>query len=364
MTGKPEKKAPSSLMVIEGGKPGTIVTAESARMTQDQVELMRRTLCPDLNDDEASLYVHFANSCGADPLKKEAWAQVRFAKAKDRYGNVRTDNNGKTIYERRLVMGLSKHQVQKRLEDRPDFTGIQSAVVYEKDQFEADLGTGFIKHVVKSLMKKDRGMMIAAWCRITRHNKDPYVRILDIAERKGDNASHGWGSMPETMLLKCVEMDAVRAVYPKDFANVYDEAEADTFGERIASQDVQEVPATVKAVEAFANDLPPVSAPTSEARPIDIETKSQGGAFVSDDQIRGLVAVMQEFQLDAAQFGAILRKELGHELSALTNIKKPEFQKLAKVWQSVREGTFILMSGKILRPEEVAEFKKGDEIPF
>lgn len=371
MSGKPDKKAQArSLTVIEGGKPGTLVTAESARMTQAQVDLLKRTMCPDLLDDEVSLYVHYCQSSGADPLKKEAWAQVRFAKAKDKYGGDKVDGSGKQVYERRLVMGLSKHQVQKRLEDRPDFAGIQSAVVYEKDTFEADLGTGFIKHVVKSLMKKDRGMMIAAWCRISRRGKEPYVRILDIAERRQDTGSYNWKSMPETMLLKCVEMDAVRACYPKEFANVYDESEADTFGERIPVQDLQETSATVnttvKEIETFAAELPTVPA-TPAVHPIDVEAPSRGGAFVSADQMNGLKAVMQEFQLDAAQLGALVEKVIKRKVKAMADLVKPDFQKLAKVFEGVRDGTYTLSGGKLLTPEDIEAFKKpkdGDEIPF
>lgn len=363
----------NQLAVIPGGKRDrALVTEESARMTRDQVALMRRQLCPDLTEDEAALYVHFANSCGADPLKRETWAQVRFVKAKDQWGNDKIQN-GRQVYERRLVMGLSKNKVQQRLEERMDFAGIQSAVVYDKDEFTADLGSGYIKHIVKSLLKKDRGMMIAAWCKISRTNKEPYVRILDLAERKQDTGSYNWKSMPETMLLKCVEMDAVRACYPKELGTVYDEAEADTFGERLDPSKMEEhqpepplVDSTVKDIQEFSQALPSVSSePPAAAFVTDIPT--QGGAFVSDEQIRGLKSMMEEFHLIPADFGAILKKLLSRDVKSVADVRKPEYQTVAKAFEKVREGTLILSGGKLFTVDEIAEFKKDtpeDSLPF
>lgn len=366
MATKSDKRKAGGLTVIEGGKGGDVITSDAARMTQEQVELMRRTLCPELNEDEAALYVHYCQSSGADPLKKEAWAQVRFAKKKDQYGND-VIRDGKQVYERRLVMGLSKNQVQKRLEERPDFAGLQSAVVYEKDEFTADLGAGTIKHVVKTLVKKDRGMMIAAWCRISRHGKEPYIRILDVTERKDAN-SFNWGKMPETMLLKCVEMDGVRACYPKEFGTVYSEEEAGTFGERLDPAQMADAPATssesaTKEIEAFAQELPAVGA---EAQ-FDTEGGAQGGAFVDDNQMRGMKALLQEFGLSNADFGAIVEKVTGRKAKSLADVRKPEYQKIAKAFDSVRAAEYALRGGKLYFPGESepgASSKPSVEIPY
>lgn len=371
MSTKPDKKKGGALTVIEGGR-GDVITGDAARMTKDQVELMRRTLCPDLNEDEAALYVHYCQSSGADPLKKEAWAQVRFAKKKDSYGSD-VIRDGKQVYERRLVMGLSKNQVQKRLEERPDFAGLQSAVVYEKDEFTADLGSGAVKHVVKTLVKKDRGMMIAAWAKISRNGKEPYIRILDVSERR-DDKNFNWGKMPETMLLKCVEMDAVRSCYPKEFGSVYSEEEAGTFGEKLDPGQFVEAHAapagdTTKEIETFAQELPAVAA----APQFDTEAGSQGGAFVDDNQMRGMKALLQEFSLSNADFSAIVEKVTGRKAKSLADIRKPDYQKIAKAFDCVRNAEYALRGGKLYLPGEapapaaaatVEEPYNDDDVPF
>lgn len=356
-------------------KEGTLVTEESARMTREQIDLMKRTICPELDDNETQLFVHFSNKHRADPLSKEAWVQKRWSKKKDRDGNVMM-RDGKPVYEARLVMGLSRHQVQKRLEERADFAGIEAGIIHEKDDFTADLGSGTVKHVIKSIMLNQRGMMVAAWCRITRTGKTPYVHILYMSERKQEyygKAQGGWASMEGTMLEKCCIMDTVRVCYPKEFGDVADESEADAFGEKIDPAKMQEVsapqdePETIKEIQAKFIDAEPEPAPVPAAPPFDINVPALGSAFITADQLNGLKAAMQEFKLTPDQLAAVIKKGIGRDPKSIADVRKPEYAKIVKLFEGVRMGAYQMLGGKILTPDDVEDLNKkamDENLPF
>jgi hypothetical protein len=275
-------------------------------------------------------------------------------------------------------LGLSRHQVQKRLEERKDFAGIEAGVIYENDEFTADLGAGTVKHVIKSIMLNKRGVMVAAWCRLSRRDKTPYIHILYLHERKQEyygKAQGGWASMEATMLEKCCIMDTVRVCYPKEFGDVADESEVDAYGEKRSPGEMQEIPQavdqtpeTIKDIQAkFVNDEPLVVPEDQEPPPFDVTVKALGSAFITDDQLNGLKAAMQEFKLTPNQLAAVIRKGTGREPKSIADVRKPEYAKVMKLFEGVRNGAYTMEGGKILTPEDVDQLNKqaGEEgIPF
>lgn len=354
--GARQKSAPLTLIHDSQNKHIANAPERVAFLSKRSLELLKgmlnESLSLELSDNEFGRVAHYAEKHRADPLTGEMWCQIRWSKKKGRDGkDVLVDN--KPVYERRLIMGLSKHQVQKRLEAHADFGGLQSGVVYEKDEFSADLDKGEVHHKVTSIMRHLRGMQVAAWCRIERNGKTPYLRLLYLSERAQTDWNTGklmgmWAGMTDTMIQKCVEMDTVRACYPSDFADVFDQDEmppetlkpadfvevtpsptpqADTCPAPVASERLPDVPAEVPSAPAFDTTTEP---------------DGSGGAFVTRDQWNATKALMQEFHLRPEQMQTLIENTFSAKIDGLNKLRKPQYAQLALRFGRLREGEIAL----------------------
>lgn len=94
-----------------------------------QLALIKRTMFQAFTTSEILITFRRANAIGADLFAKELWAY------KDK--------------EQNLILVLSRQFLGKKAEENPEFDGLQSGVVYEKDVFEMDTFSGEIIHKIK-----------------------------------------------------------------------------------------------------------------------------------------------------------------------------------------------------------------------
>ena len=199
------------------------VTALAARApaaiewSEDQRALIKRTVAPDATNDELAMFLHVAAKAGLDPLQKQVW----FVKRKQ---NVGTRESPK--WEDRVTIQAGVDGLQARALRMPDCEGIQSAVVYAKDDFVFDKAKG---EVVRHLGNPfgGQGDIVGAWAIVRRAGKLPFVALVRYGEYV-DDRSFLWKNKPAVMIEKVARSTALRRAYPEDFAGIYEPAEMGT----------------------------------------------------------------------------------------------------------------------------------------
>lgn len=167
----------------------TIVKRE--QFTGSQLALITRTVAKGASEDELKMFLHISKKAGLDPFLKEIYFY------KDGKGN--------------SIMLTSRDGFLSIAQKSGEFTGLQSASVYENDDFSIDYSTNTINHKAK---QKDRGNIIGAWAKSFRKNCEPNITYVDFATYKKTDASWSpWTKYPDAMIIKCAESIALKKTY-------------------------------------------------------------------------------------------------------------------------------------------------------
>jgi phage recombination protein Bet len=246
---------------MESNVTALATRAPALDWNEDQRALIKRTVAPDATNDELAMFLHVAKKAGLDPLQKQIW----FVKRKQ---NVGTRESPK--WEDRVTIQAGVDGLQARALRMPDCEGIQSAVVYAKDDFVFDKATGeVLRHQGNPFGAQ--GDIVGAWAIVRRAGKTPFVALIRFSEYH-DDRSFLWKAKPSVMIEKVARSTALRRAYPEDFGGIYDPAEMGTAaspeamkaieGEVVAAAPVEALPAAGK-VEAPL----PAAERTVEAKP-------------------------------------------------------------------------------------------------
>lgn len=161
-------------------------TLEKDLTAKERLELLQRTMFKNFTPTEISLTVQRAKSVGANMLAGDMWAY------KDGKWN--------------LINIASRQFLQKKAEENPEFDGLQSGVICEKDEFSMNTVTGEANHVVNWL--KERGKILGGWAIGWRKNGKAICVIANIADY--DKHQYIWESHKYAMMTKVVESLALR----------------------------------------------------------------------------------------------------------------------------------------------------------
>jgi len=185
ITYTPNAAAPASVTVSTNG------TAPLVAFSREQVDLIKRTLCPqDTTDDELKLFLHVARESGLDPLRR----QIHCTKRKGRLA---------------IIAGIEG--LMARASQQPDFRGVLGNTVCQKDEFLFDGTTNrVVKHTVNPF--GERGSLVGAWATVLREGLTPYTVLVRFAEFN-QTESPTWRAMPHQMILKVAKSQALRAAY-------------------------------------------------------------------------------------------------------------------------------------------------------
>jgi len=266
----------------------TAGTAPLVAFSREQVDLIKRTLCPqDTTDDELKLFLHVARESGLDPLRR----QIHCTKRKGRLA---------------IIAGIEG--LMARASQQPDFRGVMGNTVCQKDEFLFDGTTNrVVKHTVNPF--GERGGLVGAWATVLREGLTPYTVLVRFAEFN-QTESPTWRAMPHQMILKVAKSQALRAAYPERFGSVYEPAEAES------TQEVFSAPATEAAplpphntVQSVFNrrqvDVVEVLAEESqEVSDAHLTPEEEAVAHInespSSDHLRGLVGLIQRLDVGAS----------------------------------------------------------------
>ena len=171
-------------------------------LTDERVALLKRTLCPDLTNDEMELFAGVARRTGLDPFAKQIYAMKRRSKkpgTRDQYEDKLTIQTG--IDGFRVIAGRTGDLDGQ---DGPFWCGPDGEW---RDVWLAKEPPAAAKVVV---FRKGcaRGFVGIA-------------RFSEYGQFYDGKPSGLWGKMPATMIAKCAEALALRKAFPADLSGLY-----------------------------------------------------------------------------------------------------------------------------------------------
>jgi phage recombination protein Bet len=165
-----------------------------------KLPVVKSCFAPTLSDDEFKIFVGLGMSLNANPFTREIWAV--------KYGSAAA------------AIFLGRDFYRRKAQEQPDYNGHIVNAVYENDKFSIIKGQP--EHAVNSF--KDRGLLIGAFCAVYKKDLDvPYFVTVRLDEY--DKKQSNWKTMPETMIKKVAEAQALRGAYQGIFKGTYDESE-------------------------------------------------------------------------------------------------------------------------------------------
>lgn len=289
-----------STAIAKAEQGGTITTSEHAAWTREQVDLVKRAICPKgISDDEFRVFIHQCQKTGMDPITKEAFCVPRRT-------NIGTKENPKWITNH--VFEPSADGMRARAARFPDFLKVDSGAVFERDECEIDVDAGVVRH--KFSPTKPRGRLIGAWGRVTKRDGTKVVAWLDVGDRGG--TSSFWRNSQPRMMEKCSEVAAIRKAYPVHLGGVYAREEMDDAPQPSRAEVVLGTVAPVE-VEAAKPHPPPALGPTVEFG----EWKGREIEFLSTEEKQAAIRYAEEQVAQHPKLGAKTKAKLLENVEAI-----------------------------------------------
>lgn len=160
---------------------------------REHLDVLRRTVCKNLNTAEFYYYLQVCHQVGLDPYLKQVWCYI--------------DNKDN------LVIIVGRDGFLAHCEKQEDFEGLISAPVYANDEFVPDYANGKIQHTSGAF--KERGELVGAWAICYRKGRIPRLVTPPLDEYKKDLPKFGpWQTNPSAMIMKVAELEAMRKQFP------------------------------------------------------------------------------------------------------------------------------------------------------
>jgi len=164
-------------------------------------EKLRKLVFPKLNEIEFEFLVALGAGLGANPFTREIWA-VKYK-----------DSEPASIF-------VGRDFLRRKAQEIENYGGHEVDSFYQNDKIIKNNGI----YEINFAANNNRGELVGAICNVFyRNNIRPFsvmVYLKEYAKPFGN-----WKSMPETMIKKVAEAQALRGAFQGVFKGIYDESE-------------------------------------------------------------------------------------------------------------------------------------------
>ena len=206
------------------------------KFATEEIAIIKNTVAKGATDTELAFFLFAASKYGLDPIKKEIWCY------KDSKDN--------------LIVFASRDGFLSKAQLNPNYAGIQSCEVCEKDEYEINIPEGKVTHKITSF---DRGNILGAYAIVYRKNAQPSIEIVDFKTyNKGYNT---WKTHPAEMIKKVAEVHALKKAFgisglqaEEDFEVINDKVYPVTDPDNIEQWKVTEIISNLNYVPMSVHD--------------------------------------------------------------------------------------------------------------
>lgn len=214
------------------------------QLTNEQIDLIKRTICKGSTNDELALFIQQANRTGLDPFSRQIHAVKRW-------------NSKAGREEMQIQVGIDGFRL---VADRTgQYDGQEGPYWCGDDGIWKDvwLSTEPPAAAKAVVFRKDCSRTFIAVARFSS-----YVQTT-----KDGRPTQFWARMPDLMLAKCAEALALRKAFPNDLSGLYAPEEINNDDEPAPTARTRQQPAKQQAIAAPMADATPVTTPTPEPEP-------------------------------------------------------------------------------------------------
>lgn len=180
------KKSKNNLtdeIIIKNEQTGDIL----AKYDEEMIQALTDTVAQKANRSELIMFLSVAKNYGLDPFRKEIW----FTKI---------DNKPTVMTGRDGYVRIAKQN--------PSFEKLQSASVYENDDFNVSWVNGELSSFTHNHGIKDRGDCVGAWASLKYHGLEPLFVFVQTDEY--DKKKSVWKTNKSAMIRKVAEKEVCR----------------------------------------------------------------------------------------------------------------------------------------------------------
>lgn len=185
-------------------------TLGATHFTGNQLQIIKRTVAPGLNDTEFDMFIEQARLHGLNPIKKEIYGLI--------YMRSKKNDDGSWGKERQLTLITSIDGFRIIAERTGQYRPDENPPRYEKCEVTTGNPKGIESATVTVYKMDSKGnwhpaTATAYW--------DEFAPI----DRKTGAPTGKWKEMPRLMLAKCAEAQALRKAFPDALGGLYEDTE-------------------------------------------------------------------------------------------------------------------------------------------
>jgi hypothetical protein len=235
------------------------------------IETIKNSICKGASNEQLQTFLVLAKHFNLNPFAKEIYFSSQIGVFIGRHGKLRIANR------------------------HPDFMGLSSCVIREKDDFQYDAAN---KKILKHITGINNGKIIGAWATGKRRGFDDETVICYLDEYKKENPA--WKSYTQDLISYKAEDRVLRKLFNSEFEGITSIDPEDEFRQELRptfAESHSPAPASLTMSDYLGNDLPPS---------LDDAIEAEKAEAITDAQLKRFFARSNELKLSKAAIKRML----------------------------------------------------------